>query len=40
MEIISMFPKAQHLPDEAKLIRESSTDGNIKLLVDNGQLKG
>ena len=32
--------KAQHLPDEAKLIRESSTDGNIKLLVDNGQLKG
>ena len=31
--------KAQHLPDEAKLIRESSTDGNIKLLVDNGQLK-
>ena len=32
--------KAQHLPDEAKLFRESSTDGNIKLLVDNGQLKG
>ena len=32
--------KAQHLPDEAKLIRESSTDGNIKSLVDNGQLKG
>ena len=32
--------KAQHLPDEAKLIRESSTDGTIKLLVDNGQLKG
>lgn len=31
--------KAQHLPDEAKLIRESPTDGNIKLLVDNGQLK-
>ena len=32
--------KAQHLPDVAKLTRESSTDGNIKSLVDNGQLKG
>ena len=31
--------KAQHLPDVAKLTRESSTDGNIKSLVDNGQLK-
>ena len=31
--------KAQHLPDAAKLNRESSTDGNIKSLVDNGQLK-
>ena len=32
--------QAQHLPDVAKLTRESSTDGNIKSLVDNGQLKG
>lgn len=32
--------KAQHLTDVAKLTRESSTDGNIKSLVDNGQLKG
>ena len=32
--------KAQHLPDVAKLTRESSTDGNIKSLVDNGQLNG
>ena len=31
--------KAHHLPDAAKLNRESSTDGNIKSLVDNGQLK-
>ena len=31
--------KAQHLPDEAKLTKARSTDENISLLVQDGQLK-